>query len=197
MPNVIVCLSAFILVGVLGCTRDLTTKLPTSAVVDDTTLGPGDLFEIRVYEEKELSGEYQVSPEGTIAFPFLGVLTVAGKDTQTISRDIAGALRSGGYLRSPYVSVLLKESNSKRVSVLGAVAKPGTLSLIPGMTVVQAISQAGGFTPLASKDETVVSRRVGGKLERYRIPLSDIARGSSDDFALRSGDIVFIPERVF
>ena len=172
-----------------------TAEIPVAQ--SDLTLGPGDLFEVRVYDEKELSGEYQVGPDGKINFPFLGVIKVSGKDTDGISREIASLLQSGGYLKQPFVSVLLKESNSKRVSVIGAVAKPGTQSLIPGMTVVQAISQAGGFAPLASKDETVVTRRVSGKLERNRVNMSEIARGNAEDFALRSGDIIFVPERLF
>jgi len=181
---------------VQSCGSNVET-IPLRVQEEDTTLGPGDLFEVRVYNEKELSGDYQVSPDGTISFPFLGVLTVAGKDTKLIASEIESKLEEGGFLRKPYVSVLLQESNSKRVSVLGAVAKPGTLALIPGMTVVQAVSQAGGFAPLASKDDTVVSRRLAGKLERYRIPMSEIARGTADDFALCSGDIVFVPERMF
>lgn len=179
-----------------GCVKQTNAvKLPTQE--EDTTLGPGDVFDVRVYNEKELSAEYQVSPDGTASFPFIGVLTVAGKDTTTIAREISSKLENGGYLKSPYVSVLLHESKSKRYSVLGAVAKPGTMPLTPGMTIVQAVSQAGGFTPLANKDGTVVTRRSGDKLERFQIPMTDIARGNADDFALRSGDIVFVPERLF
>lgn len=189
-------LVALVLAAGPSCARS-PTPLPVHAQIEDATLGPGDLFEVRVYNEKELSGTYQVSPDGTIAFPFLGVLTVGGKDTQTIAQEIAAKLDSDGYLKKPYVSVLLEESNSKRISVLGAVAKPGTMQLIPGMTVVQAISQAGGFAPLASKDDTVVSRKSGEKLERFRIAMTQIARGDASDFLLRSGDIVFVPERVF
>lgn len=65
------------------------------------------------------------------------------------------------------------------------------------MTVLQVVSNSGGFTPLASKDDTVVTRRVNGELVRYRVPASDIARGDAEDFPLRPGDIVFVPERVF
>jgi protein involved in polysaccharide export with SLBB domain len=182
---------------VVGCQRSIpvgpTAELPT----EEALLGPGDLFEVRVYNEKELTGNYQVGPDGTISFPFLGVLTVSGKDTRTIAREIAEQLETGGYLKGPYVSVVLQESVSKRISVLGAVAKPGTLQLMPGMTIVQAISQAGGFSPLASKDSTVVSRKSGGKLVRHQVLMSKISRGDADDFPLRAGDIIFVPERIF
>ncbi len=173
------------------------TRLPSQPPVEDTSLGSGDIFEIRVFGEKDLTGAYQVGAGGTIEFPFLGTLSVEGKDTSEVAKLIAEGLSKGGYLKEPQVSVFLQESNSKRISVLGAVAKPGTLPIVPGMTLIHAVSQVGGFSSLASKDETVITRRVGGKLERYRIEVSRITRGDADDFPLRAGDIVFVPERVF
>jgi protein involved in polysaccharide export with SLBB domain len=182
---------------VLGCRSQATTRLPDQAPVEDTTLGSGDVFEVRVFGEKDMTGAYQVAANGTIHFPFLGTLDVRGKETSDVAQMIADGLSEGNYLTSPQVSVFLQQSNSKRVSVLGAVAKPGTLPIVPGMTLVHAVSQAGGFTALASKDDTVVTRRVGGKLERYRVEVSKITRGDSEDMPLRAGDIVFVPERVF
>ena len=150
-----------------------------------------------MYGQKDLSGKHRVAPDGSINFPFLGPVQAGGRDPQELAVAIAEGLKTGGFLADPQVTVFIEESNSKRVSVLGAVAKPGTFPLIAGMTVIQAVSQAGGFTPIANKDSTVVTRRVDGKLERYRIPITDITKGSEGDFALRPGDIVFVPERVF
>jgi protein involved in polysaccharide export with SLBB domain len=173
------------------------TPLPTAVPAEDTSLGPGDVFEVRVFGEKELTGKYQVGPDGSIRFPFLGTLAVGGKEADEVAKEISTKLKEGNFLLDPHVSVFVEQTNSKRISVLGAVAKPGTFPIIPGMTVVQAVSNAGGFTPLASKDDTVVTRRVKGKLERYRIAVTQVTRGDAEDFPLRSGDIVFVPERVF
>jgi protein involved in polysaccharide export with SLBB domain len=181
----------------LGCSRGVSTKAPIEAPVEDTTMGPGDVFEVRVFGEEKLSGKYQVGPDGNIRFPLVGVVPARGREADQVATEIADRLKQGQYLREPHVSIYVLESNSRRVSVLGAVAKPGTFPIVPGMTVVQAVSNAGGFTPLASKDDSVVTRRVNGKLERYRIPVSQITRGDLDDFPLRAGDIVFVPERVF
>lgn len=180
-----------------ACRQHPASPLPTQLPAEDTSLGPGDVFEVRVFGEKDLTGKYQVGPEGSIRFPFLGVVQVQGKEADQVAREITVGLKQGKYLLDPHVSVFVEQTNSKRISVIGAVAKPGTFPMIPGMTVVQAVSNAGGFTPLASKDETVVTRRVNGKLERYRILVSDVTRGNADDFPLRAGDIVFVPERVF
>lgn len=173
------------------------TRVPTESPTEDTTLGAGDVFEVRVYGEQALSSKFQVGPDGTIRYPFLGVLTVRGKEADQVAREISEGLKQGEFLVDPQVSVFVDATNSKRVSVLGAVSRPGTLPITPGMTVVQAVSNSGGFTPLASKDQTVVTRRVEGKLERYRIAVSEVTRGAADDFPLRAGDIVFVPERVF
>lgn len=180
-----------------SCTKQTGNRLPSAPPAEDTTLGAGDEFEVRVFGEKDLTGNHQVAPDGTIQFPFLGTVSVAGKETTEVAKAIADGLTAGGYLKGPQVSVFLLKSNSKRVSVLGAVAKPGTFPIVPGLTLVNAVSEAGGFTALASKDDTVVTRRVNGKLERYRVPVTKITRGDSSDFPLRAGDIVFVPERIF
>jgi protein involved in polysaccharide export with SLBB domain len=182
----------------LSCrTSRLTSPSTLETSAEDTTLGAGDVFDVRVFGEETLTGKYQVSSDGSIRFPFLGVLHVKGLEADQVASLISEQLKEKQYLRDPQVSVFLIESNSRRLSVLGAVAKPGTFTIIPGMTVVQAVSSAGGFTPLASKDDTVVTRRVNGRLERYRIAVSRVTRGDEDDFSLRAGDIVYVPERVF
>lgn len=180
-----------------GCQVTSYSAAPVEIPAEDTTLGPGDVFEVRVFGEKDLSGKYQIGPDGSIRFPFLGALAIGGREADEVARMISDGLREGNYLLEPQVSVFVEQTNSKRISVLGAVAKPGTFPIVPGMSVINAVSNAGGFTNLASKDDTVVTRRVSNKLERYRIAVSEIARGSSDDFPLRAGDIVFVPERVF
>ena len=184
--------------ALIACVRGPEQQAaPLVVPEEDTSLGPGDVFEIRVFGEKDLTAKYQVGPDGKIRYPFLGELAVQGKDPQEVALEITEKLKAGQFLRDPHVSVFVEQSNSKRISVLGAVAKPGTFPIIPGMTVVQAVSGAGGFTPLASKDDTVVTRRLDGKLERHRVPVTAVTRGDADDFPLRAGDIVFVPERVF
>jgi polysaccharide export outer membrane protein len=183
----------------VGCSRGSYTanSAPAAAPHEDTTLGPGDVFEVRVFGQPDMSGKHQVGPDGTVQFPFLGSVMAAGREPQEIAAAISKGLKEGNYLVDPQVSVFVEQTNSKRISVLGAVAKPGTFPIIPGMTVVQAVSQAGGFTALASKDDTVVTRRTNDKVERYRVQISAITRGDAEDFLLRPGDIVFVPERVF
>jgi len=160
------------------------------------TLGTGDLLEIKVFQEQELSGQYRISPEGTIDFPLCGKVEVAG---QTASRaaDAIKACLGNGYLKNPQVSVLIREFNSKKIFVFGEVQKPGTFPFEDNMTVVQAITLAGGFTKVASKNNTNVTRLVEGQERKIRVPVEDIGVGRERNFALRPGDIVFVPESFF
>jgi len=185
-------------IGSLACAKRgvQATEVPPPAT-DDTTLGPGDTFSVRVYGEEALTGTHQVAPDGTINFPLLGAVQVNGLEPTEVATEIQAELAKRDLLRDPHVSVYVEQYASKRVSVVGAVANPGTFSLQPGMTVVQAISMAGGFSSLADRDATVLTRHVGGELVRYRVPVARVTKGQAEDIEVAAGDIIFVPERLF
>lgn len=161
-----------------------------------STLGPGDVFEVKVYDEKELSGVYRVNSAGTINFPLIGMVQVEGMTAS----DAAGTIQDklgAKYLRNPQVNIFIKEYNSKKVSVFGEVNKPGTFRYEDRMTVIQAVSMAGGFTKMAAKDDTNVTRLVGGDEKKYPVPVESIAQGQAKNFYLQPGDIVYVPESIW
>ncbi len=180
-----------------GCGGQRLPQSPPVLPGDDTTLGSGDVFDVRVFGETDLGASYRVAQDGSIDFPLVGRVVVAGLEPTGVADLLAERLRGGQFLRNPQVSVLVREYNSKRISIMGAVARPGTFPMSSGLTVVQAISLAGGFTPLAARNKTVVSRRVGGEVRRYRVQVDDVTGGGANDVPLAAGDIVFVPERVF
>jgi protein involved in polysaccharide export with SLBB domain len=198
--------SRFLLIVILACLVGVAaacskrgvqaTEVPPPAT-DDTTLGPGDVFTVRVYGEEELSGSHQVAPDGTIDFPLVGSVDVNGLEPPEVADRVRDLLKERRLLRDPHVSVYVERYVSKRVSVVGAVANPGTFVLEPGMTVVEAISMAGGFSSLADRDGTVVTRRVGSETVRYRVPVAKVAKGQAKDIEVAAGDIIFVPERLF
>ena len=185
-------------VGSSACSKRgvQATEVPPPAT-DDTTLGPADVFSVRVYGEEALTASHQVAPDGTINFPLLGAVQVTGLEPTEVAEKIQTELRKRDLMRNPHVSVYVEAYASKRVSVVGAVANPGAFPLEPGMTVVQAISMAGGFSSLADRDATVVTRRIDGELIRYRVPVLRITKGQAEDIEVAAGDIVFVPERLF
>ncbi len=164
---------------------------------NDTTLGPSDIFEVRVYDEPTLTNTYRVAEDGTIDFPLVGRVEVEGMRPPEIADLLQTRLREGRFLTHPEVSILVKEYNSKRISVFGQVDSPGNFPYTERMHIVQAISLAGGFTALAEKNETVVSRRVNGRERRVRVSVEAIGEGQVANFYLRPGDIIFVPERTF
>lgn len=171
--------------------------VPPPAVEQDSTLGQGDVFEVAVYGQKDLSGRYRVSADGTIDFPLVGPIQVAGKDQTEVADVIRTALKDKQILRSPHVSILVIEMESKRVTVLGAVDEPGSFNVTAGLTVVQAISLAGGFTQLANQNGTIVTRRVNDKVERFKVPVERITEGRDNDVPVMAGDTIYVPERIF
>lgn len=161
-----------------------------------TTLGPGDLIEVRVFEEADLSGPYRVAPGGTIDFPLCGKISVLGLNTSATADTLTRCLGEK-YLKRPQVSVLLREYNSKKIFVFGEVQKPGTFPYEEDMSIIQAITMAGGFTKVASKNDIAVTRTVEGRETKIRVPVADIGTGREKNFRLQPGDIVFVPESIF
>jgi protein involved in polysaccharide export with SLBB domain len=185
------------LAGAAACSDPPPSEYPTQQVfVEDTTLGPGDIFEVRVYQQADMSNTYSASSEGTISFPLIGVVEVTGKTPAQVESEIRARL-ADGFLVNPQVSLLVKEYRSKKVSVLGQVRQPGTLNFADGMTIIEAVSQAGGFTAMARKNAVTVTRGAGDDKATFTVPVDDIGRGQAANFFLRPGDVIFVPERLF
>jgi protein involved in polysaccharide export with SLBB domain len=192
-------LSVALSVGFSACWFARTPETPKVAITTVTpasTLGPGDVFEVKVYDEKDLSGIYRVSSNGSINFPLIGKVRVDGMASSDVA-DLIQTRLGEKYLRNPQVSILVKEYNSKKVSVFGQVNKPGTFRYEDRMTVIQAVSMAGGFTKLAAKNDTNVTRIVEGDEKKFPVPVEAIAEGKAKNFALRPGDIVYVPESIW
>ncbi len=185
----------------LGCSTTsgrtaLVGEQGTSGGLPASTLGPNDLIEVRVYQEPELSGIYQVGPQGDIMFPLCKQVVVRGLTANGAAEKLRDCL-SQGYLRSPQVSVLVKEFNSRKVFVFGEVQKPGTFAFEDGMSVVQALTLAGGFTKQAAQNSTSVTRLIKGQEVKVKVNVQDIALGKAANFTLEPGDIVYVPESMF
>jgi protein involved in polysaccharide export with SLBB domain len=172
-----------------------TAQEARTAATTSNTLGAGDVVEVRVFQEPDHSGIWLVSPEGTIDYPLCGKVELAGRTSSTAADALRGCLTR--YLRNPQVAVLIREYNSKKIFVFGEVQKPGTFPYDGEMTIIQAITLAGGFTKLAAKNSTNVTRLVEGQERKIRVPVEDIGVGREKNFLLQPGDIVFIPESFF
>lgn len=168
------------------------------APIEDLSLNAGDVFAIRVFGETDMSQDYRVAPDGTIDFPYLGRVHVAGSEPSRIADEIQGALRDRQILRNPQVSVYVRELSSRSITIVGAVARPGTFPFTPNMSIVQAVSVAGGFSGIADQSAVRLTRSVrGGSRRTYVIPVDMMIDGRIANITLGPGDVLSVPERVF
>ncbi len=158
-------------------------------------MGPGDVFEVHVFGEDDLSGAHRVASNGSCDFPLVGRVIVEGLTASELATTLTNKLRT--YLKQPQVSIFVKEFNSKKVFVFGKVQKPGTFVFEQGMNIIQAITLAGGFDKLADTDNSYVTRIVEGREQRLEVSIKDIGEGKVPNFQLEPGDIVFVPESIF
>lgn len=182
-----------VLLAAVTCRPEPPLVLPQPSTTASQTLGPGDIVEIRVTDQEELSGEYEVGERGTIRFPWIEEVEVAGRTRGQIAELIEHEL-ADGWLRQPQVSVRVITRQNREVSVLGQVGEPGSYPFKERLTLVQAISLAGGLNPLAQAKKVKLIRETDEGTKTYEIDVREILDSRRADLPLEPGDIVFVPE---
>ena len=164
-------------------------------VTRDYIIGPEDVLEITVWRNADLSKVVAVRPDGRISLPLIGDVTAVGKTPSQLTEEIAGKLKD--FKENPSVAIVVKEVNSYAVFVLGEVTKPGKYSLKSKTTLLQGITIAGGFTPVAARNKLVVFRfgENGSGEEKFKASYDDIVLrdGSKQNIELKPGDTVVVP----
>src|SRR5258708_2298594 len=154
-------------------------------------VGALDILEISVFNVPELSKSVQVADTGTINLPLVGVVHVSGKTASAIAKDRTRQL-GVKYLRSPQVTVYVKEHNSQRVTIEGSVRKPGVYPIRGTLSLLQLVATAEGVDrDFYSKDVTVF-RTVDGNRTSQAYDIDAIREGKADDPPLRQGDLVVV-----
>lgn len=160
------------------------------------TLGPEDVVTIRVVGEEELSGDYQADTEGYIDFPYIERINLAGMTNTSLAQHITKSLQDGDLILEPQVSVLIKNHASARVLVDGQVARPGSFNFRTGMTLLEAISEAGGRNRIADRRTVRLTRHTSEGTITELIPARAIYEGREPDIRLCPGDSIFVPEAI-
>lgn len=148
-------------------------------------LSPGDKLKIVTYGEASLTGEFEIAPDGSIAFPLIGNVPAAGVETAALARTIEARLDQG-YLVNPKVSVEM--ANFRPIYVLGEVNKPGEYPYTQGLTVRGAVAKADGFTYRANEGRVFLKRAGENGEHVYRL---------TADFPVLPGDTIRFGERYF
>jgi len=168
---------------------------PTGARSDDVyVIGANDILSVNVWKEPDISRSVPVRSDGKISLPLVGELQAAGQTPRQLEQQITKRLQS--YISEPDVTVIVSESKSQKINILGMVARPGAYLLSTSTTVLDAIALAGGFKDFAKQKSIYVLRRSPDGTEK-RIPFNykDVIKGKNPDqnIRLQAGDTLVVP----
>ena len=159
----------------------------------DYRVGAGDVIEVSVWKEPEVSTTVVVRPDGKISIPLISDLVVSGKTPMQIQEIVAEKLAP--IINLPNVTVTVKEINSKKVYVLGEVNRPGAYPLTQPMTVLQILTEAGGLQLYAKEKSIYILRIENGRQQRLPFNYKDVVQGKKmeQNIFLQPGDTVVVP----
>jgi polysaccharide biosynthesis/export protein len=171
------------------------------SLTPDYRVAPGEVLQVFVWKEPDLSREVRVRPDGYMTVPLIGDIFVVGKTPRGLAAELAQQL--GQYLTDPVVTVTLQESIALRFFVVGEVGKPGEFPLLGRTTVMQAFALAGGFREYAKTDEVKILRQelqvTGGRARTQEtvvaVNYKALAQGQNlqQDLVLKPGDVIVVP----
>ena len=167
----------------------------TGRIVNEYEIGPRDLLEIKVFESPELNQTVRVSEDGSITIPLLGKVTVGGMTKDAVEEKIAGLLEERKFVIDAKVSIFIKEFQSNSVSVIGAVNSPGMYELIGKRTLLQMITQAGGFKDNAGDSLFVIREGANGESKSLSINLEELVENGDQklNIPLQADDVINVP----
>jgi polysaccharide export outer membrane protein len=167
-----------------------TTIEPASQ--EDYRIGPEDQIRISVWDNRDLTQEVVVRPDGKISLPLVQDVVAEGLTAPELAADLSRRLSA--FLKEPQVSVILLQVNAPKVYIIGSVARPGTYPLRGSMTVLQALALAGGMTPFADTGSIRIVRTSGGKQKMRKVSYSQmIGAEGRGNYLLKAGDTIVVP----
>jgi polysaccharide export outer membrane protein len=160
---------------------------------DSYIIGPGDVLDISQWRDDALARQVVVLADGRISFPLVGEIMAAGKTVAQLKKDIADRLVD--YVPDAVISIEVKQSNSMVIYVTGRVNSPNRFPVNTNVTVLQAISTAGGLNPFAKRNKIKVFRQEGDKTKVFLFKYDEVVDGKNLDqnIALKRGDVIVVP----
>ncbi len=154
-------------------------------------IGPNDILNIFVWKEPDLTRNVTVMADGRITFPLIGQVMAQGKSPEELKAILTEKLKQ--YITAPEITVILVESRSRTIYLLGKVVKPGPYPLGSEMTVVQALAAAGGLTEWADTKNIIVVRREEGKEIQIPFNYKEFVDGKAKNIILKPNDTIVVP----
>ena len=168
-------------------------KLTSAATVgtNDYLIGPMDVLDISVYQVPDLTKTVQVGDDGSINYPLLGEVPATGKTAHGLERELQRKL-GAKFIRSPQVTVFVKESNSQRVTIEGSVKSSGVFPLKGRTTLMQVLAMSGGVDMDTDSGNVVIFRTINGTRSAARFDFDSIKAGNAVDPELKAGDVIVV-----
>jgi polysaccharide export outer membrane protein len=178
-------------VGTSGSTASASTATRSASTAADYRLTAGDKLRIDVYKDAQLSQTLQIRPDGKITLPLIGDVAAAGHTSVELRDAISASLKE--YIANPVVTVIVTEASPQVVYVTGEVNKPGALTLVGQMSILQALAMAGGFTDFADKKNILIKRKSARGMETLKFNYKDaLDDDKKEPLQLRAGDTVVV-----
>jgi polysaccharide biosynthesis/export protein len=167
-------------------------KMPATAD-PNYLIGSEDVLDVSVWKEPDFTRTVPVRPDGKISLPLLNDVQAAGLTPPQLAAEITTSLNK--FVTNPQVTVIVTRINSQRFYLLGEVARPGAYPLTPGLTLLQALSHAGGFTPYANSKKIYLLREENGAQKKLPFNYKEVIAGKrpEQNIVLKTGDTIVIP----
>lgn len=171
----------------------LQSEVARAQALPAYTLNAGDEIEVSVWKEPELQKLILIRPDGKFSFPLVGEINAVDRTVAQVTSEITTKLKT--YIPEPVVSVTVKTIGGNKAFVIGQVNKPGAFDMNPRITVLQALSLAGGMTPFASANNIVIIRRSGNGEQMLPFRYEEVSRGRNleQNILLEGGDVIVVP----
>ncbi len=175
-------------------------QVPAPPATDSTyVIGPGDVLQVFVWRQPELTVSVPVRPDGKVSTPLVEDMVAVGKTPSQLAREMEKVLSE--YVRSPQVNVIVSTpvSTLSQVKIIGQVAKPQALPFREGITALDAVLAVGGLAPFAAGNRAKIVRTEQGKQREIRLKLDDLVNKGDmrQNVVLKAGDVLVVPESRF
>ncbi|MBT3176637.1 MAG: polysaccharide export protein [Desulfobacula sp.] len=164
----------------------------SGAVADDYKIGAGDVLEIGVWKNADLTRQLIVLPDGTVRFPLIGQIMVEEKSVAMLEKELKEKLEK--FIPDPVLTISVLQVNSMMIYVIGKVNQPGRFEIRTNIDVLQALAVAGGLNPFAKEKEIGIFRKQDGETEIFNFNYKQVAEGVNLDqnIMLKRGDVIVI-----
>ncbi len=171
----------------------MAPRADAQSVEADYRMHAGDQLEVSVWKETDLQRTVLIRPDGKFSFPLTGEVQAAGRTPDDIRKDIEGRLKK--FIPEPVVTVTVTGVNGNGVYIIGQVNKAGAYVMNPKLSVLQALSVAGGTTPFAKLDNIIVIRNAGGTQRSLPFRYNKVSEGKdlAENITLEAGDVIVVP----